>query len=350
MLTKKQVANLFRDFSVNECKGSSPLYEYLSIKISEDEEVLTLAFNAQPGQPIPNLLLGAVHYLLLKGKEHSLKRYYYSLVEDAGTDTNFENAFHQFKDFCHVYREEIITLLQTKLVQTNEVRRCAYLYPSFCYIFNKVNKPLALIEIGTSSGLQLFWDQYRYSYGMEEVYGNTQSNVHLTSEIRGDNMPYLLKQSPPVVERIGLDLHVNDLNDDEDYLWLRALIWPEHKERLVLFDQAAELVKEQSVQLIEGDGVVLLPSIVDQIREDVVICIFHTHVANQIPENVKHTLEKQIKEIGAKRDVFHLYNNMWDRDLHIDYYINGNEYCETVGETEGHGKWFSWKLGDKPLC
>ena len=56
-------------------------------------------------------------------------------------------------------------------------------------------------------------------------------------------MPQLLKESPPVVERIGLDLHVNDLHSDEDYLWLRALIWPEHKERLELFDQAASLVK-----------------------------------------------------------------------------------------------------------
>ncbi|MEW9181002.1 DUF2332 domain-containing protein [Bacillus mycoides] len=344
MLTREQIANLFRDFSANECKGSSVLYEYLSIKISEDEEVLTLASYAQPGQPVPNLLLGAVHYLLLKGKEHSLKNYYQSLVEN--TDINLENAFYQFKDFCHVYREEIISLLQTKLVQTNEVRRCAYLYPSFCYIFNKVNKPLALIEIGTSAGLQLFWDQYRYSYGTEEMYGNRQSNVHLQSEIKGEKKPSFLKQSPPVMERIGLDLHVNNLNDEEDYLWLRALIWPEHKERLELFDQAATLVKEKSVQLIEGDGVALLPAIANQIREDAVICIFHTHVANQIPENVKHKLEKQIKEIGAKRDVFHLYNNMWDRDLHIDYYINGNEYCET----EGHGRWFSWGLGDKPLC
>ncbi|MBE7121347.1 DUF2332 domain-containing protein [Bacillus cereus] len=348
MLTKEQIANLFRNFSVNECKGSSVLYEYLSIKISEDGEVLTLASYAQPGQPVPNLLLGTVHYLLLKGKEHSLKKYYQSLVENA--DTNFENAFYQFKDFCRVYREEIISLLQTKLVQTNEVRRCAYLYPSFCYIFNKVNKPLALIEIGTSAGLQLFWDQYRYSYGTEEVYGNRQSNVHLQSEIKGEKKPSFFKKSPPVMERIGLDLHVNDLNDEEDYLWLRALIWPEHKERLELFDQAATLVKEKPVRLIEGDGVALLPAIANQIREDAVICIFHTHVANQIPDNIKHELERQIKEIGAKRDVFHLYNNMWDRDLHIDYYIHGNEYCETVGETEGHGRWFSWKLGDESLC
>ena len=109
--------------------------------------------------------------------------YYSSLVENV--TTNLDKAFEHFKDFCKEYREEIITLLQTKLVQTNEVRRCAYLYPSFCYIFNKVKKPLALIEIGTSSGLQLFWDKYSYSYGTDETYGNINSNVHVTSEIRG---------------------------------------------------------------------------------------------------------------------------------------------------------------------
>ncbi len=150
MCTKEQISNLFRNFSIKECKGSSDLYEYLSMKIAEDEEVLTLSSYAQVGQPVPNLLLGAVHYLLLAGKEHHLKTYYSSLVENA--DTNLDKAFEHFKDFCKEYREEIITLLQTKLVQTNEVRRCAYLYPSFCYIFNKVKKPLALIEIGTSSG------------------------------------------------------------------------------------------------------------------------------------------------------------------------------------------------------
>lgn len=88
-------------------KDPSDLYEYLSIKISEDEEVLTLASYAQPGQPVPNLLLGAVHYLLLKGKEHSLKNYYQSLVENA--DINFENAFYQFKDFA-MYIEKKLSL------------------------------------------------------------------------------------------------------------------------------------------------------------------------------------------------------------------------------------------------
>jgi len=48
--------------------------------------------------------------------------------------------------------------------------------------------------------------------------------------------------------------------------------------------------------------------------------------------------------IGSKRDVLHLYNNMWDGKLHLDYFINGIEHNKTVGETDGHGRWFTWEL------
>lgn len=41
----------------------------------------------------------------------------------------------------------------------------------------------------------------------------------------------------------------------------------------------------------------LLPSIIEQISEDAVICIFHTHVANQIPEQVKRKLENKSKKL-----------------------------------------------------
>ena len=40
----------------------------------------------------------------------------------------------------------------------------------------------------------------------------------------------------------------------------------------------------------------LLPSIIERISEDAVICIFHTHVANQIPEQVKRKLENKSKK------------------------------------------------------
>ncbi len=190
------------------------------------------------------------------------------------------------------------------MVQTNEVRRCAYLYPIFSLIYSKVEKPLSLVEIGTSAGLQLLWDKYSYSYGTDETYGNKNSDVHITSELIGKNNPSFLTESPPVSSRIGLDLHISDLKDPESYLWLKSLIWPEHQERLELFESAARCFKENPVELIEGDGITLLTDVVETLPKNTVICIFHTHVANQIPENLKYKLLEKIKKSEVKEMFF----------------------------------------------
>ncbi|ALX48460.1 DUF2332 domain-containing protein [Lentibacillus amyloliquefaciens] len=332
----------FYNFANMECKDSSELYEFLSLKISKDDEILELCSAAQNGQPVPNLLFGAVHYLLLKGSDHPLKTYYPSRVDspkniDSGT-------FVCFKEFCRAYKDEIVSILRSKLVQTNEVRRCAYLYPVFSYIYHKTKKPLSLIEIGTSAGLQLLWDKYSYTYGTDQIFGDKSSRVHITSEIKGKNTPSLPLESPPVASKIGLDLYISDLRNSEDYLWLKSLIWPEHQNRLALFENAAECLKDNPVELIEGDGIALLEDVVETRPEDTAICIFHTHVANQIPDDAKHELLGKIKNIGQNRDVFHIYNNMWDRQLHLNYFLDGVEFNQTIGDTDGHGRWFEWHI------
>lgn len=161
MLQLEKLSQSFLRFAEREGKGSSPLYESLSIHIARDKELLQLASFVQEGQPVPNLLFGTVHFLLLKGKEHPLKEFYPSIVNE---ERACNEAFPAFKDFCSIYQNQIKELLQTRRVQTNEVRRCAYLYPVFCLIYEKVKQPLAIIEIGTSAGLQLLWDQFSYSY------------------------------------------------------------------------------------------------------------------------------------------------------------------------------------------
>nr|WP_284238898.1 DUF2332 domain-containing protein [Paenibacillus glycanilyticus] len=331
----------FINFAKRECKNSSILYEHLAENIANDLQLLRLAAHSKHGQPVPNLLLGAVHYLLLNGKEHELSAYYPSLVNEP---LGASGAFKPFKDFCVQFEEDIVPLLENKLVQTNEVRRCAYLYPTFCYIYQLSNKPLTLIEIGTSAGLQLLWDKYSYTYQSHQMYGSHQSTLEISSEVIGDRFPALFKYSPPVQRRIGLDLHVNNLNTQEDYQWLKALIWPEHKERHLYFEKAAEYLMSESLEFIEGDGVAILPDLIRTVSKDSTLCIFHTHVANQLPVDAKTRLIEQIQSIGRERDVFHLYNNMWDADLHLDYYIKGKEYRETLAETDGHGRWFKWKL------
>jgi hypothetical protein len=331
----------FKNFSVRECIGSSRLYADLALHIAEDTELLELSSNSREGQPVPNMLFAAVHYLLLSGSDHELKEYYPSI---SSKPRSIPGVFAPFRDFCRLYRDENISLLKSKLVQTNEVRRCAYLYPIFCYIYKKAMKPLSLIELGTSAGLQLLWDQYSYSYGSNEEYGNLGSNLHLSTELRKGKSPALLKNSPPIASKIGVDLHVNDLSNNEDYLWLKALIWPEHRERLEIFEKAVQLYNQNPVKLVEGDGVALLADVTQHISTDSILCIFHTHVANQMTAVVKQRLMDNIKSIGEQRDVFHLYNNVWDAQLHLDYFMNGKEFNEIIGMTEGHGRWFDWEL------
>jgi len=131
-LDTNALSERFMTFAERECKDSSSLYEHLATNIAKDLDLLKLATHSKPGQPVPNLLLGAVHYLLLSGREHELNAYYPSLVDEP---MEFSKAIKHFKDFCMQYEYEIIQLLESKLVQTNEVRRCAYLYPSFCHIY-----------------------------------------------------------------------------------------------------------------------------------------------------------------------------------------------------------------------
>lgn len=331
----------FRLFADKECRGSSRLYTHLAETIAGDSALLELAAQSRLGQPVPNLFLGAIHYLLLSGIRHPLSDYYPSIVPEP---KDLKSIFHCFKDFCNQYEDKIIEILKTKIVQTNEVRRCAYLYPSFCFIYNITQKPLALIEIGTSAGLQLLWDKYSYSYDSSKVYGGKQSYLDIHSEVRGGKAPFLFDVSPPVSRRIGLDLHINNLNDPNDKLWLKALIWPEHKERISYFEKAAAHIHNEPLSLIEGDGILLLPKIASQIEIDSTICVFHTHVANQLSSEAKTMLKHQIEHLGNNREIFHLYNNMWDLDLHLDYYIDGKKHQKTLAKTDGHGRWFQWLL------
>ncbi len=245
-------------------------------------------------------------------------------------------AFPSFKDFCASHYEEIVQLLQTRRVQTNKVRRCAYLYPVFCMIHQRLPKPLALVEIGTAAGLNLIWDQYSYSYGHGKVVGAEGSSVRITSTINGPHKPSLEDQPPPVTCRVGVDVRIVDLTDDDHLLWLRSLIWPEHKHRVELMTSAADVLRADPPRLVQGDAVEMLEGLSRQVPKEAVLCVYHTHVANQFPREKKEILFKIVDGIAARREICHIYNNMQDGFLHLDILGVNQPSKETVAKTDGH--------------
>ena len=75
-----------------------------------------------------------------------------------------------FADFCHLHRADIERLVATRATQTNEVGRCSALLPGLCLIASQYgwHEPLSLLDLGTSAGLNLLFDDYAYTYRSAE--------------------------------------------------------------------------------------------------------------------------------------------------------------------------------------
>ena len=108
---------LFLTFAESECKGNSPLYYRLSIQIANDNDFLNIAASTREGQPVPNIFLGAVHYLLLKNQDEHLANYYPSIQQKFIA----EIPFKLFKGFCLDHEDEIRKIISTRIVQTHPI-------------------------------------------------------------------------------------------------------------------------------------------------------------------------------------------------------------------------------------
>jgi len=343
----------FREFAERECAGSSALYEHLSHRIAADNEMLALAAHCRAGQPAPNLFLGAVHFLLLRGGIESqansdLTTFYPDLSEPAGDPAAAYPAFHEF---CFSNRAEIIDIISSRLVQTNEIRRCSYLLPAFNLIAAQArHQPLSLVEIGTSAGLNLMCDaySYRYKHGEEVITaGNASSTVEIECSLRGANRLHFAPSQPHVESRTGIDLNIIGLQNPTDALWLRALIWPEHQERVKLLQNALPIIQSAPLKLISGDGILLLPEILETIAPDTTPVIFHTHTINQFSPEAKERLTTLIEQAGQERQVFRLANDLGGGGpnyfaLKLMEFHRDKRMERHLANVDGHGRWMEW--------
>ena len=235
-------------------------------------------------------------------------------------------------------------IFQEKLVQTNEVRRSAYLYPLIASIYEHEQKPLALIEIGSSAGLLLALDYYNYCYNNDLRINLHEHPFTIQSVNKGNPLPITIKTKPEIKERIGIDLNVVNLQNPDEYRWMQALIWPEHQERRQQFMEAKEINESVEKVMLEGDAIQLLSKAIQLINKNHQIVIFHTHVANQLPKEVKESLIDVLKKESTIRPLYHIYNNLYDMDLHQDYISHGEvQSVRILPKPDGHARWFYWK-------
>jgi hypothetical protein len=327
VLVEQPLSDHFRGFAVVAERDGGTTYAAICRGVADDDSVLSLLDGAALPQRRPLLLLAAVHYLLLAGAEHPLSASYDTVAAVRGAATGppvAPDVAAAFADFCSAHRAELEQLIATRATQTNEVGRCTALLPGLCHIASlyRWEVPISLLDLGTSAGLNLLFDDYAYTYsadgGDSLTAGSMGSAVALDCAARDDltHLPEL--RLPTMADRVGLDLSPLDPFSDDAARWLLACQWPDNPVRFGRLRAALANARAapNPPRLECGDMVTDLPRVAATIPGDNPLVVFHSWVAAYLDEAQQRALAAGVRTLGGDRPVHHLY-------------------CETPFETPG---------------
>jgi hypothetical protein len=327
VLVELPLADHFRGLALTVERDGGVIYPAICRGVAEDARVLSLLDETPLPQRRPLLLLAAVHFLLLSGVDHPLAGYYDTVAAVRGTPLNASatDVSTVFTAFCGEHRRELEQVIATRTTQTNEVGRCSALLPGLCHIASLYDGgvPLSLLDLGTSAGLNLLFDDYAYTYRSASnddvrTAGTAGSAVSIECSARDDlsSLPEL--RLPAIGERVGLDLSPLDPFSDDAVLWLLACQWPDNPSRFGRLRGALSNVRasDNPPRLEQGDMVTDLPRVAASIAGTSPLVVFHSWVAAYLDQDQQRMLAAEVRALGAVRPVHHLY-------------------CETPFETPG---------------
>jgi hypothetical protein len=338
-------------FEVETRRLKAPLYTQFTAGMRHDEALRDFAQTAKKGQPLANVIYAAVHYLLLRGDPHPLRRFYPNLN---GGKQIPEDAFPVFRDFVEKNRHELAPIIATRVTNTNEVGRSALLHAGFRTVAVDAGEPLHLIEIGPSAGLNLIWDRYgvRYLKG-EKSWSLDVPNPALVIDckLRGETIPPL-GHSPKIAGRVGLELNPVDLSKPESRDWLKALVWPDHVARFARLDAALQAFATAKPEIRAGDALALLPDTLSRIPENEPVCIYHTLVTYQFSAEMREAFDNLLIAVGLRRPIWRVSVEgtlSGDNPMILYRYHDGARDKRTLALCDPHGAWIEWQEQDRAL-
>ncbi|RPI08329.1 MAG: DUF2332 domain-containing protein, partial [Actinobacteria bacterium] len=257
------------------------------------DQVLDLVTEAPPTGHNPVLLLAAVHYLLLGGLDHPLAAVY---AGESDADPGL-----LFVDLCLNHREEVVRLLATEQVNTNEVGRSALIGPALTTVAERFAAPLGHVDVGCSAGLNLLCDRYRLDYGPAGATGPVDAPVKIRCDVVA-GAPPIAPSLPTIAARVGLDREPLDVLDAHQSRWQLACAWPDTG-RLPRTRRALEEAQRAQLDLVRGDAVDDVGRLIAQLPREATAVVTTTWVVSYFAPEQRTGFVDALAAASASRPI-----------------------------------------------
>lgn len=283
---------------------------------------------------------GALHALARSGREPVLTAHYPPHPFDAeALRTAIKGAIARHDRFLADYLDSP--------PQTNEVARSAILLGGMLTIARETGLPLEVLEVGSSAGLNLMFDDYAYDLGNGRRWGRADAPLTVACEWRG---PAPALDTPlSVVGRAGCDQNPLDARSEKTVDRLLSYVWPDQSARMERLAAALGHVARAGARIEKADAADWLEKRLAAPRQPgVARVLFHTIVWQYLPKTVKQRAGAAIAEAAntAASDTpfAHLAFEADGKEpggaVQLTLWPGGEE--RLLGRADYHGRWVEW--------
>lgn len=283
-----------------ERERRAPLYVCLMRGAADNARAVGVVNDIFPDGPgasgsVPELrLLAALHHLVLAGDAPELASFYPSVGGQKSPEKAWPVAEATLREHLPWVRRRC-----TETMQTNEPGRSAALYGGLLRLAERYRRPVRLLELGASAGLNLHPDRYRYVVEGRPL-GDPTSPVSFNEPWRGVPVadPWAAQRWLTIEDRRGCDADPIDVSTRENALRLLSFIWPDEPGRLAHVTAAIEIARAHPTTVDAADAASWVGQTLAEPQQGSLTVVWQSIVRQYLDDTTRHELDARMDDAG----------------------------------------------------